>query len=535
MPYVIKLDAIVNNIADKRTLRALIIADPNQQGIEIIMLEADPLVFYGGKMPNARNLKWFNQVQFVRYSETNAQEKKVIDHYLATIKKEYHPQDEDALLAAESVPGVLSLPLARFNAPLSEDVSLAFTAKEVSIPRYDGIHIDIKSDSYGNTTRKCSLGRGRGSIPVVYDTDWETWRKITDTIVMKKTGVTSKKQLGDPIWPDLSAQWKSGSYADFQQIKNQLPIAINNEIITLGSISSVPPAQATLIPQQIHYIWVGDLIPENLLENITKNVENSPQYQSIIHVDADSSNIFKEIEQKIKSKLDDKVSNIEIRDLHEDNFFLNFRNTESGEMYQHFRAGIGKNYSATADVLRYSLVDEHGGIYLDTDDTIVRHVHGIQLKAMPNDILLNGVVTHEPTFFKGHNTSCFASQPNNPVLKEMIKEMNQRYKANASFFATPRPYIIPGQPRGISGEFNNYQKKIFEITGPKMFDDVLRQQRPDYYFLDKLHEKQLNFSSGVVSKEYTAAAKNACDYYFPFGSMFFEVKIGAEQSMQHTR
>ncbi|WP_407078955.1 glycosyltransferase, partial [Candidatus Regiella insecticola] len=32
------------------------------------------------------------------------------------------------------------------------------------------------------------------------------------------------------------------------------------------------------------------------------------------------------------------------------------------------------NYSATADVLRYSLVDEHGGIYLDTDDTLVRHV-----------------------------------------------------------------------------------------------------------------------------------------------------------------
>ncbi|AWK13868.1 hypothetical protein SK355_11485 [Candidatus Fukatsuia symbiotica] len=100
--YVIKLEGIVDNIADKRTLRALIITDPGKEGAEIIMLEADPLIFYGAKMPNARNLKWYDQVQFVRYREKNTQEKEIIDHYLATIKKEYHPQGENALLPVET-------------------------------------------------------------------------------------------------------------------------------------------------------------------------------------------------------------------------------------------------------------------------------------------------------------------------------------------------------------------------------------------------------------------------------------------------
>jgi hypothetical protein len=47
-----------------------------------------------------------------------------------------------------------------------------------------------------------------------------------------------------------------------------------------------------------------------------------------------------------------------------------------------------RNYAAASDILRYRLIDEYGGIYLDCDDTIDVSFAGAPLKAGPNDVLL---------------------------------------------------------------------------------------------------------------------------------------------------
>lgn len=74
-------------------------------------------------------------------------------------------------------------------------------------------------------------------------------------------------------------------------------------------------------------------------------------------MDADSPAVFKQIESKLK----EKIPGVTVLNLNED---AAFKQLKTGEMYNYFRQGQGKNLAAASDVARYPIMNKHGGFYL---------------------------------------------------------------------------------------------------------------------------------------------------------------------------
>lgn len=351
---------------------------------------------------------------------------------------------------------------------------------------------------------------------VIYDADLSSWRCLLDN-----------GNAGNPVWRIKKDVWTSGPATEFLRLKHALPKATTFKKINLVDFPDIPPA--TTIPKQIHYIWNGDAMPDNLMNNIAGNVRNSTGFTSIVHVDANHQDIFNQLQRDLLAKVTaiDPTHDLQVRNLHGNDFFETFKKTEVGDMYQFFRQGHGKNYSAATDALRYKLLEKHGGIYLDTDDSIVRTVTQKNLLAGAADILLNTPVMHADTGFSGYNTSNFASQADNPLLENISNEMLKRFNANKHYF-DHRPYLTNTTEKA----FAIYQKRIFETIGPAMFNDVLKKQIPHYY---DLLEYATGFDhAGIVSADYEARLEQWEHHYLPFSRSSFEVNIGSEQSITHT-
>jgi hypothetical protein len=239
------------------------------------------------------------------------------------------------------------------------------------------------------------------------------------------------------------------------------------------------PKNSRPLPKDIHYFWAGGEIPASLVANMAANAAKMPGFKSIVHVDADTPQIL----EAIKLKLEKDAPGITVMDLQQDTTFQSLKNTE---LYSYFRQGQGKNLAAASDVARYPLMNRRGGLYLDTDDVIKGSVGPTGLHAGDGDLLVSKPVSHKVTNHKPFfNTSNFATQPHNPVLTEMINEMNARFARNKAYFEAHRPTTTRDAAGNViyTPEFLAYEAKIFETVGPQMFDEVLKAKRPDIYDL----------------------------------------------------
>lgn len=150
---------------------------------------------------------------------------------------------------------------------------------------------------------------------------------------------------------------------------------------------------------------------------------------------------------------------------------------------------------------------------------IPNDVSKIILIAGPKDILLNLQVEHHSTNFKGYNTSNFASHPNNPVLKKIIKEMEKRYSENKTFYTEERPYLKKDNNGNETNKdlVNDYMKKIFHQVGPQLFNDVLKEEIKYYYHLsDSMRLISIMDPLPKNWKLYQTEINKAVDYYLPF-------------------
>ena len=183
--------------------------------------------------------------------------------------------------------------------------------------------------------------------------------------------------------------------------------------------------------------------------------------------------------------------------------------------------------------MRAVLMKKYGGIYLDTDDALTFNVGEVTLKATPNDILMNAPVTYEPTDFNGFNTSNFASHPDNPVFDEILETAYERYKANEEWLNANRPFLKENSTAAERQIYNEYVKKIFEITGPRMFGDVLAQK--EYGFFSEVEElTELLEARILLPQAYAEKLTQVRDYYMAMNHKF-GVAIGSEHSMHHSR
>ena len=326
---------------------------------------------------------------------------------------------------------------------------------------------DIKTVE--NATTPFSLTYKGRSHSVVFDSSAGAWKDAE-----LPTGVDARNP--GYFWRSGKNKWQRGTFNEF--LKARKSDAHTYRFVDVAPVTLLNvPKNATPLPKSLHYFWAGQEVPSNLIENMAKNASQAPGYKSILHVDADSPEIF----QRIKTKLESQAPGLTVLNLHEDDVFMQFKN---GGLYDYFRQGQGKNLAAASDVARYPIMNKYGGIYLDTDDVIQAPVGNTALMAGPNDVLLNKPVAHSLTDYNAfYNTSNFATHPNNPVLNEMITQMHARFAANKPYFAANRPNVT----RGANGlvlytpEFKAYERKIFETVGPTLFNDVLIAKRPDMY------------------------------------------------------
>lgn len=359
---------------------------------------------------------------------------------------------------------------------------------------------------------------GQYGTKVTYDVEAGLWRGL------KENGQVNNQFY----WRNGREGWQGGSKAEAIAGNRNAPASRVNKTFKLPRLPSLPSG-STEVPKVIHYFWAGNEMPEHLLENIIENSRKSPGYKSIVHVDANDTGTF----QKIKSALDHKVGGLEVHDLKEDEAFRELNAGQYGEMYQYFRSGQGQNLSASSDVMRVALIKKYGGIYLDTDDTLAFNVGNVTLTASPNDILMNSPVTYQPTDFKGFNTSNFASHPDNPLFDKILEESYQRYKANESWFATHRPFFKEGLSAAEQQAYKEYETRIFEVTGPRMFGDVLEQEKYGFFpVVDEVTE--LAKARLLLPDNYVKKYSQVRDFYMPM-SHKFGVSIGAEHSMYHSR
>ncbi len=405
-----------------------------------------------------------------------------------------------------------------FNPPRRINGQIGYPMSPVSPPKLHEAFTVPMDDVHQMVSKDYMIFVDRYGTKVTYDVEARLWR-----------GVSENGRVNDVFyWRKGQENWMSGTKAEAIEGNKNAPASMINKTLKLPRLPSLPSG-ATEVPKVIHYFWAGNEMPENLLNNIVENSRKSPGYKSIVHVDANNASVF----QKIKSALDHKVGGLEVHDLQADEAFRELKAGKYGEMYQYFRAGQGQNLAASSDVMRVALLKKYGGIYLDADDTLTFNVGNVTLKAAPNDILMNSPVTYEPADFSGFNTSNFASHADNPLLDEILEEAYERYKANEEWLKSNRAFLSDSSTAAEQHAYKEYEKKIFEITGPKMFGDVLAKKEYGFFAVVEEVTELLN-ACLLLPKDYGANYMSARDYYMPMNHKF-GVSIGSEQSMHHSR
>ncbi|WP_297840000.1 DUF6543 domain-containing protein, partial [Pseudomonas sp.] len=317
----------------------------------------------------------------------------------------------------------------------------------------------------------------------------------------------------DYVWRDAGGEWQSGDAIAYKKIEAKLAQSEDYQLYTFPRLPKLP-TDATPIPRHVHHIWMGNRLPgDDLLSLLSENSAKSPDLQFTLHIDIDKELAFHDLSARFANH-----PNIHISQLKDEAFYSGFLKSENAPIFNYFRFGDYQNLAAASDVLRYCMIDEYGGIYMDCDDRIMRSFSGIKLEAGPSDVLM-GNRLQAPSFnYVGPNTSHFASRPNNPVLKELLREMRRRFaNEDPAFFTAPRPHIDRSTPElyaASKAAMSPYMIKIFELTGPRVFSDVIGKLRPDYF-----HVLEQSFDPDIIiAAAYTERLNTTRDFYFPFKS-----------------
>jgi hypothetical protein len=122
-----------------------------------------------------------------------------------------------------------------------------------------------------------------------------------------------------------------------------------------------PKADAVLLPNILHYIWIGDKIPQKYLKNISDFAKVNSDYE--VKVWTDHSNLFANLPSSVKIEKIDRVFPRIPKQLLD--YFLREMQAPG-----HATPGLIPNYAAASDILRYQILRLEGGIYLDTDISI---------------------------------------------------------------------------------------------------------------------------------------------------------------------
>ena len=299
-------------------------------------------------------------------------------------------------------------------------------------------------------------------------------------------------------------------------------------------IPQLPATGRLPVPRLIHSVWLGRRMPGKLVDNLLRNAREAGSGQAPFEY-----HLYLAMNDPLDhaltlADLTGAPGNLRVHELGQTAFFKGFERTPYYQQYRAAIEGTGVNYASASDVLRYRLLDHFGGVYMDVDDVIYagpsRDGFADQAWAVaPGRLLLNGLVS-EPRLglHCGFNTSNFASLPGNPLLAAISEESYARFVANRDLY-----YQRPFEGADSHDRVTAYARRINQVTGPGVFNDVLMDRLPDV--------RQFRSLCRIVTELYVPARHLAAlhqeirvhtAHYCPLA---WRIRIGATGSWLHTR
>ena len=403
----------------------------------------------------------------------------------------------DVVPEAEPMPDVVKpgITLVRAHPPVQIEVPM------------DGIEIRPAFEEEQQIDTYYAMNTAKGTR-VTFDADIGGWKSYD----------------GKVHWLNNKGVWKQGSVKSFLAARSSLRYGVRYEIYTFPRIPGISQ-EARAINREVHQIWLGAQGPRaGLIETMKANIRANPSLKFTLHLDVDNAAFTGELD-RLKQAFAE-FPNMAVSELGDEPFFSRFlTDDETVVPYRYFRSGQGQNLAAASDILRYRLIHEYGGIYMDCDDVMVESFEAAELNAGPDDVLTGGAVSSPRMGFYGPGNSHFASHAGNPVLQEIQQAAYRRWINEIDALRE----LEGSRTVGADGT-NPYMRKIFAISGPQMFLDTLKRLRPDYA---DLLDDVLKPRAGMRSLTYLEFRDAAIDFYAPFGRRL-KIRAGAENSWTST-
>jgi len=154
--------------------------------------------------------------------------------------------------------------------------------------------------------------------------------------------------------------------------------------------------------------------------------------------------------------------------------------------------------------LRFALIKEHGGLYLDVDDELTEQFSPAVLEVEQNHFALGGLMRSDTLdMYYEFGTGFWGTYKNNPVIDDILDEMALRYKdPEYQDFYKNRP--SPGDQSAMLA----YQRRLFYLTGPGVFNTVLRATFPEVRAFIELEKLKAIVTDPETSEIITEIAEN---------------------------
>lgn len=300
--------------------------------------------------------------------------------------------------------------------------------------------------------------------PVVYDVEHNAFIAINSG----KAYQVDKATNGLRVLTTTEMNNRYKPEIDEERISCLKSLGFNIDVRTLESETP----NKTPIPQKIHSLWVGpkEISPQNI-QNIIQNARyaKSKGFEYTLFLSKASESALNE---NLKNLKDIEGSITILEDSPEYKNFMKRKN------YEQFLDALGNNenkrtnFASAADILRYHMLYERGGIYIDVDDKLKMGFAEKDLTASNNDLLL-GLPVSNPylDMYIKYNNNFIGSHKGNKLFEHILDEILLRYQGNKNFYKN-RPAVDDKKNMLV------YVKRIAELTGPGVFNDIIFQYLP---------------------------------------------------------
>ena len=214
-------------------------------------------------------------------------------------------------------------------------------------------------------------------------------------------------------------------------------------IIFIGSLNSMkfwPPNITESnydVPEILHFIWIGHKpLPDRYLDNVESYQKMNPNYKIYLWLE------LAKLSQNVIGAISQRLPNVTLSDPNE----LRLINQD---LYDRPTLNIG----VKADLLRYEIVYQYGGIYCDIDS--------ISVKPFNPNIFKTSFVTHILTTYKNLSNAAFGFPKGSSFLDYVMTIIRKQ-----TFWISQEPTQQTG-PAMLTSAFINFNDSKIQMVEQK--------------------------------------------------------------------